>query len=259
MLMCYDIKTKVEAALKRARHYGNEEAVQMLIEKFRPFLEDEVFHTSGFEHPKLLIYTNENAEMPTVSSWGLIPFWVKNEQQQLDIWNKTINARGETIFDKPSFRTSAYSKRCIIYIDGFFEHHHFAGITYPFYIQSTNGEPLILGGLWDEWVNKKSGEIVNSFTIVTTKANKLLAKIHNNPKLKEARMPLILNEESAEVWLKDDATAAKKLIAPAANGMLKAHTVRKLRGKNAVGNSPKAIEEFIYPELEFTQQSLFGS
>ncbi len=247
--MCYDIKAKVEAALKRARHYGNEEAIQMLIEQFRPFLEDEFFHVSGFDHPKLLIYTNESFKMPVVASWGLIPFWVKNAEQQLNIWNKTINARGESIFEKPSFRTSAKSKRCIIYIDGFFEHHHYKGNAYPFFIQRKDEEPIVLGGLWDEWTNRDTGEIVNSFTIVTTKANQLMSKIHNNPKLKEPRMPLILEEETADDWLKGSDAEIKKMIVPADNGILKAHTVRKLRGKNAVGNSPEAIEEFIYPEL----------
>lgn len=248
--MCYDIKTKVEAALKRARHYGNDEAIQMLIEQFRPFLEEEFFHVSGFQHPKLLIYTSENFELPVVASWGLIPFWVKNEQQQLDIWNKTINARGESIFEKPSFRTSARSKRCLVYIDGFFEHHHYKGKKYPFYIQRIGGEPLALGGLWDEWTNKATGEVVNSFTIVTTAANVLMQKIHNNPKLKEARMPLILNEDEADKWLAASVKEAKEMIKPAANGLLKAYTVRRLRGKEAVGNSPKAIEEFNYPELK---------
>lgn len=250
--MCYDIKTKVEAALKRARHYGNEEAIQLLIKQFRPFLEDEFFHVSGFDHPKLLIYTNKNTHLPVVASWGLIPFWVKNSEQQLGIWNKTINARGEEMFEKPSFKTSAKSKRCIIYIDGFFEHHHFKGNTYPFYIQRVDGEPIILGGLWDEWTNRETGEIVNSFTIVTTKANQLLGKIHNNPKLKEARMPLILDEKEADLWLNDTSDKIKQMISPAANDILKAHTVRKLRGKNSVGNSPEAIEEFIYPELKFS-------
>ncbi|WP_297094344.1 SOS response-associated peptidase [uncultured Draconibacterium sp.] len=249
--MCYDIKTKVEAALKRARHYGNEEAIQMLIEQFRPHLEEEFFHVSGFEHPKMLIYTSENFELPAIASWGLIPFWVKSEQQQLDIWNKTINARGESIFEKPSFRTSAKSKRCLVYIDGFFEHHHFGGKKYPFYIQRVDGEPIVLGGLWDEWTNKATGEVVNSFTIVTTKANSLMKKIHNNPKLQEARMPLILNEEEADQWLNGSSVQAKSMIQPAADGLLKAHTVRRLRGKEAVGNSPEAIEEFIYPELKF--------
>ena len=248
--MCYDIKTKVEAALKRARHYGNEEAIQMLIEQFRPFLEEEFFHVSGFQHPKLLIYTNENFELPVVASWGLVPFWVKNEQQQLDIWNKTINARGESIFEKPSFRTSARSKRCLVYVDGFFEHHHFNGKKYPFYIHRVDVEPIALGGLWDEWTNKATGEVVNSFTIVTTRANALMQKIHNNPKLKEARMPLVLDEEDADKWLTGTLEEAKGMIKPAPDGLLKAHTVRRLRGKEAVGNSPKAVEEFIYPELK---------
>ena len=249
--MCYDIKTKVESALKRARHYGNEEAIQMLIEQFRPFLEEEIFHVSGFQHPKILIYTSKHFKLPAIATWGLVPFWVKNEQQQLDIWNKTINARGESIFEKPSFRTSAKSKRCLVYIDGFFEHHHFGSNKYPFYIQRMDGEPIVLGGLWDEWTNKETGEVVNSFTIVTTKANALMKKIHNNPKLKEARMPLILNDEEADKWLNGSADEVKKMITPAPDGFLKAHTVRRIRGKEAVGNSPKAIEEFIYPELKF--------
>lgn len=249
--MCYDIKTKVEAALKRARHYGNEEAIQMLIEQFRPFLEEEFFHVSGFQHPKLLIYTSEHFEMPAIASWGLIPYWVKNEQQQLDIWNKTINARGESIFEKPSFRSSAHSKRCLVYIDGFFEHHDFGGKKYPFYIQRVDSKPIVLGGLWDEWTNKSTGEVINSFTIVTTKANTLMKKIHNNPRLKEARMPFILAEENENTWLNGTADEAKRLILPADDGLLKAHTVRRLGGKGSVGNSPEAIEEFIYPELRF--------
>lgn len=249
--MCYDIKTKVEAALKRARHYGNEDAIQMLIEQFRPFLEEEFFHVSGFQHPKMLIYTSENFELPVVSTWGLIPFWVKNEQQQLDIWNKTINARGESIFEKPSFRTSAKSKRCLVYIDGFFEHHYFNGKKYPFYIQRVDGEPIVLGGLWDEWIKKEAGETMNTFTIVTTKANALMKKIHNNPKLKEARMPLILKEDEADIWLNGSYKEAKTMIVPASDGFLKAHTVRRLRGKEAVGNSPLAIKEYNYPELKF--------
>lgn len=252
--MCYDIKTKVETALKRARHYGNENAIQMLLDQFGPYLEKEWFHTSGFQHPKLLIYTQKHSQIPMVASWGLIPYWVKNEKQQLDIWNKTINARGESLFEKPSFRNSAKSKRCLVYIDGFFEHHHFNGNTYPFYIQRNDSKPILLGGLWDEWINKNSGEVVYSFTIVTTRANSLLSKIHNNPKLKEARMPLVLDEQDADRWLKGSTQEAKTLLQPAKDGILKAHTVRKLRGKNAPGNSPQAIEEYFYPGLEMNKR-----
>ncbi|NQU51090.1 MAG: SOS response-associated peptidase [Bacteroidetes bacterium] len=250
--MCYDIKTKVEAALKRARRYNNEEWTQMLIDQFRPFLENEYFHVSGFEHPELLIYTKNSFDKPIKAVWGLIPFWVKNSEQQLKTWNNTINARGETIFEKPSFRSSAKSKRCLIYIDGFFEHHYFNGESYPFFVQKEDKEPLIFGGLWDEWVNNESGELITSCTIITTKANALMSKIHNNPRLKESRMPLILKEKDEDEWLNGDLKDANNLIVPASDIHLKAHTVRKLRGNNSVGNSPKAVEEYIYPVLKFT-------
>ncbi|MEN8117621.1 MAG: SOS response-associated peptidase [Bacteroidota bacterium] len=249
--MCYDIKTKVETALKRAQHYNNQEAIQRLMEQFHPFLEDEYFHVSGFEHPEILVYTDENFDAPIAAVWGLIPFWVKNTEQQLKLWNNTINARGETIFEKPSFRSSAKTKRCLIYVDGFFEHHHFRGKTYPFYIQKTNYEPMVLGGLWDEWLNKESGELVTSFTVVTTVGNDLMSKIHNNPKLKGPRMPLVLTEQDADEWLNGNTEQVKKLIVPAPDKIFKAHTVRRIRGKKAVRNSPETVEEFIYPELKF--------
>lgn len=249
--MCYDIKTKLETELRRAKHYNNEEAIRKIEEQLRPYLVDSYFHVSGFEHPKLLIYTKENYEIPKSAVWGLIPFWVKTQEQQLQLWNQTINARGETIFEKPSFRSSANNKRCVIYIDGFFEHHHFKGRTFPFFIEKANKEPLIIGGLWDEWRNRDSGEIISSFTIVTTKANALMSKIHNNPKLKEPRMPLFLKEENVEEWLTGNPDSIKKLIVPDTETKLNAHTVRKLRGKESHGNSPEASEEFKYTGFEF--------
>ena len=113
---------------------------------------------------------------------------------------------------------------------------------------------MIVAGLWSEWLDKETGELANSFTIVTTKANSLLKKIHNNPKLSEARMPVILEEKDIETWLKPINTEADKaaimaLIKPWEGEDLQAHTVRRLRGKEAIGNVPEATQEFHYPEL----------
>jgi putative SOS response-associated peptidase YedK len=254
--MCYDIKTKLETQLKRAKRQNNQAWMEELKQKLAPYWQDTLFHASGFMHPTLLIYTNENLFEPLPAVWGLIPHWVKDEQQKLQLWNKTINARGETIFEKPSFRQAAMEKRCLIYLDGFYEHHHFKGKTYPFFVFRSDEKPMLVAGLWSVWGNKTSGKQESTFTIVTTKANGLMTKIHNNPKLPEARMPVLLEEEDAEDWLqadveKSELPSLKKLIKPFQDGRLQAYPVRPLRGKSALGNVPEAAEKFEYEELEW--------
>lgn len=253
--MCYDVKTKLESQLRRAKRFNDPNWIHELEEKLKPFRDQPNFHVSGYMHPKLLIYTNNEPTVPTISTWGLVPFWVKNNDQRFNIWNNTLNARGETIFEKPSFRDSATHKRCIIHIDGFYEHHHFKGKTYPFFIERKDENPLSIAGLWSEWVDKETGEILNTFTIVTTKGNGLMTKIHNNPKLIEPRMPVILDEETEDFWLEPINNERQRgdvinLMQPYAGNKLKAHTVRKLRGKTAVGNVPEASRYFKYNELE---------
>lgn len=252
--MCYDIKASLESQLRRAIFHSDEKAIQELLEKLKPFVEENLYHASGYDHPGTLIYTNETPYTPRVSLWGLIPHWVKDNEQRFKFWNSTINARGETIFEKPSFRDSAKNKRCVVFLDGFYEHHHQGGKTFPFLIQRKDREPFTVAGLWSEWLDKKTGEMVNSFTVVTTRANKLLAKIHNNPKLKEPRMPLILKEEEIDQWLKPIASEADKksiesLIRPYPDDDFTAHTVNRLRGKAALGNVPEAAEKMVYKEL----------
>jgi putative SOS response-associated peptidase YedK len=253
--MCYDVKTNLESQLKRAKRFNDKNWIEDLEEKLLPNKDSVYYHVSGYTHPKLLIYTNDKPYIPTVSIWGFVPHWIKNNDQRLKFWNNTLNARGETIFEKPSFRDSAKNKRCILNIDGFYEHHHFKGKTYPFFISRKDGRPLSIAGLWCEWIDKETGEILNTFTIVTVKGNSLMAKIHNNPKLIEPRMPVILTEETEDIWLEpiNNERYRKeiiKLIQPYPENKLKAHTVRRLRGKEAVGNVPEASAYFKYNGLE---------
>jgi len=253
--MCYDVKTKLESQLRRAKRFNDQGWKAELEEKLLPYMEHTYYHVSGYMHPKLLIYTNDKPCIPTLSIWGLVPHWIKNNDQRLKYWNNTLNARGETIFEKPSFRESAKNKRCILYVDGFYEHHHFKGKTYPFFISGIDKMPLAIAGLWCEWVDKETGEILNTFTIVTTKGNALLSKIHNNPKLIEPRMPVILTEETEGLWLEPINSEYQRneimnLMQPFPENKLKAHTVRRLRGKQAVGNVPEASVYYRYNELE---------
>ena len=253
--MCYDIKTSLEAQLKRARRYNDQQAIEEIEKKLAPYTDLPLFHVSGFQHPRVFIYTDAQPEIPSVATWGLIPHWVKDEDQKKKIWNNTLNARGETIFEKPSFRYSARNKRAIVYVDGFYEHHHHEGKTYPFFISKKNGEPMAMAALWSDWQDPENGEWIRSFSIVTTVGNPMMAEIHNNPKLQGPRMPLILPDELAEHWLDEvnddlDIQRIQELIQSYPEEELQAHPVSKLRGKEYIGNVPAISEKVVYEELE---------
>lgn len=253
--MCYDIKTNLQVQLSRAKRKGDLKAIKEIKENLVPLTDLPIYHTTGFNHPKLLIYTDRSPWFPEVSTWGLVPHWVKDKKQLKELWNKTLNARGETIFEKPSFRESAKNNRCIIYVNGFYEHHHLNGKTFPFYIHQKNDKPLPLAGLWSEWTDQETGEMLNTFSIVTTRGNKMLSNIHNNPKLEGPRMPLILPQDLEDKWLNPiedelDVKSIQELIREYPDEELDAYTVRRLRGKEYNGNVEKVSEPFEYAELK---------
>lgn len=252
--MCYNARYLLEKALKRARYFSTNKDIEYYDNAIKEF--DELHQVSGYSHPEVIIYRNDQPHMPSLSSWGLIPEWIKNEQDALNIRNKTLNARSETLFEKASFKDSARHKRCIIPVAGFYEHHHFKGRPYPFYISHNEDEPLNLAGIWSEWTNKSTGELINTCSIITSKANQLMTRIHNNPKLPEARMPVILPEGFEDEWLNPQHTEfelnqLKKLLVPYPKKDLNAHTVRRLSGKESLGNVPESSEKYEYEELEF--------
>jgi putative SOS response-associated peptidase YedK len=136
----------------------------------------------------LAVIANDIPDELRFFRWGLIPSWAKDAS----VGNKLINARAETVNEKPSFRNSFRSKRCLVPATGFFEWERKAEKT-PYLIRLKNGEPFCFAGLWDKWVTA-DGEIVPSFTIITTSPNSLMAKIHD-------RMPVILNREDEKRWI----------------------------------------------------------
>lgn len=259
--MCYSVVSVTRQLVKYAKHRSDDAVkIDELLRELELIVTSQYqfYLADGFAHPRLLVFTNKEPYKPQLFYWGLIPPWIKTKTDALKITNQTLNARAETIFEKPAFKSSAKNKRCIIYIDAFYEHHHFNNNTYPFHISEINDEPLILGGIWSEWANPETGEIIPTVSIVTTKANTLLKKIHNNPKQTEARMPLILKKEDQEKWLNSlSEKELKDLLIPHDNLILKAHTVNKLKGKNSCGNSPLAEKPHQYQELkELTELNL---
>ena len=253
--MCYDVTSGTKALIKYAKHRGDDPryiaALEKILEEWIKTLKAH-YYVSGFSHPKLMVFTNDKPDLPQAFSWGLIPAWTKDLASAKTMSNYTLNARAETIFEKPAFKNPAKNKRCLIYIDAFYEHHHANKQTYPFHISMKDDSPLCLAGLWDEWVNKETGEIIKSVSIVTTKANETMKKIHNNPKLDEARMPVILPKEKQNEWLEEkDEKKLQKLFVRFDDTLLNYYTVGKLKGKTAVGDNAEAETEKIYPELNF--------
>lgn len=252
--MCYDTTQLAFKIYKEAiRLKASPQEIDFLKSKWEKLKGSDVdlYHASGFDHPELAAFKSHNSKLTLQKyQWGLIPKWVKDEAQAKEIWNKTINARGETIFEKPSFKDAARTNRCIIPIDGYFEHYHKHGKTFPYYIKKTDETRLFIGGLTSKWINSENGNSKDTMSFVTTKANDFLSKIHNNPKMKESRMLLILDDKNTEQWLEGNDKEASELIKPNTSIDLTAYTVKKLRGKNSSKNNREAIEEVHYHELD---------
>lgn len=120
--------------------------------------------------------------------WGLIPFWAKDPK----IGYKMINARAESVASKPAFREAYKRRRCLIAADGFYEWKAQEDGKQPYFIRLKDGEPFAFAGLWEHW--EGDGQVIESCTIITTEANRLVADIHD-------RMPVILPPESYGSWL----------------------------------------------------------
>jgi len=123
--------------------------------------------------------------------WGLIPSWAKDPK----IGNRLINARCETLAEKPSFRNAYKRRRCLIFADGFYEWVKQPGqnVKSPFYIQLESKEPFAFAGLWETWYSPDGSELKTA-TIITTEPNELVSRIHG-------RMPVILSKEDYQLWL----------------------------------------------------------
>lgn len=148
--------------------------------------------------------------------WGLIPSWVKDPRTFMLL----INARGESLKEKPAFRAAIRHRRCLIPADGFYEWKQAGARKQPYYIHLKSGGPFAFAGLWESW-HGPNGEETESAAIVTTNANATLAPLHD-------RMPVIVEPAAYDLWLncqKVDADTALALIMPAREGLLATHPV----------------------------------
>jgi putative SOS response-associated peptidase YedK len=163
---------------------GNSKAAKLLAKS----LKDAHYNAAPSQH--LPVVTNEQPDAIQFFSWGLQPFWAKDAKAV----KRAINARAETLVEKPSFRNLLKSKRCLVPADGFFEWQVTEHGKVPYRILLKEEDIFSFAGLWDEWLDKSTGELLHTYTIITTEANELVKPIHD-------RMPVILSPEGEELWL----------------------------------------------------------
>ena len=180
--------------------------------------------------------------------WGLIPSWSKDET----IGDKLTNARAETVTEKSSFRKPFQSQRCLIPADGFYEWQALPDGKMPFRFTRKGGEFFCMAGLWEKWVRPPrsgelnlgdtdepaSGQVVESFTVITTTPNQMVAAVHS-------RMPVILSPEHFQWWLEPkrfEPDFLKTLLRPYPAEEMNCHKVSKL-----VNNAKNDVPECIVP------------
>lgn len=217
-----------------------------------------IYHANGFDYPKWPVVTAQAPRRIQFFNWGLVPHWVKTEAEAEEMRPLTLNAKVETLTQKPSFKYALQNaQRCLIPSTGFFEWQTVNKQKYPYYIKLRNQPIFAMAGVWESWVNPAHADDVwNTFSIITTEANPLMAKIHNT----KQRMPLILLPGTETIWLQNNlSTAALKEIAkPLDDSLMEAFTIsRRLSNQRSNPNIPEVLLPVAYPELSQQQLSLF--
>jgi putative SOS response-associated peptidase YedK len=235
--MCFSVNVNlVKEELER--RYG---ATLIDPDKYRPS-----YYYHAFSLPEIPAICSGSPDKIKLLRWGLIPSWTKSIEEANIIRFKTFNARCESIAEKPSFSSSFKTARCIIPVKGFFEWQHIGSEKIPWYIYNSDNEIFSLAGLYNEWTENRTGEVISTFSVITTDANKMMAEIHNSAK----RMPVILNREDEAKWtdLSISPLEAMELLMPCPEGILQAHTIGPLvNDRNSDRNTPVVIQPWKWP------------
>ncbi|MEA2042998.1 MAG: SOS response-associated peptidase [Bacteroidota bacterium] len=155
---------------------------------------------NGFSFPKQPVILDSSPSRIQEFYWGLVPHWAND----LLVRKYTLNAKIETLNEKPSFRASQ-NKRCLVVVDGFYEWQWLDSKgkeKQKYFISAAAKAPFALGGIWASYNDANTGETYNSYSVVTTPANKLMSKIHNT----KQRMPVIITQELQDSWLNTENT-----------------------------------------------------
>jgi len=207
-----------------------------IAERFGVVLQESVApNYNAAPSQRLPVVTNAAPDQVQLFQWGLVPAWVKER----GTGPQPINARAETLAEKPSFRQLLQRRRCLVLADSFYEWQQTGGAKgpkTPHRILLQNEQPYAFAGLWDEWVERSTGEVLPTFTIITTEPNALMARLHN-------RMPVILPDRAAEqAWLNDGTSAADRqdLLQPYPADLMREYVVSTLVNSPA-HNDPSVL------------------
>jgi putative SOS response-associated peptidase YedK len=208
------------------------------------------YYENAFEHLPMPIITAGKPSELQMFNWGLIPHNSKSLQEALDIRVSTVNCRSEEMFEKYSFKDAINKgQRCLIPCTGFYEWKHLNNgkTKIPHLIGLKNTKLYSIAGIYSRWKHPQTGQYLYTYSVLTTKANKVMEEIHNTKK----RMPVIIPRQHEKDWLnpnlsKDDVIA---LCQPIDDSAMKAYTVGKLISNPKVErNVPEVMEPYQYPE-----------
>jgi putative SOS response-associated peptidase YedK len=212
------------------------------IRQFLRYLEQPNFpprYNVAPTQPVPIVRMMEGKRQFALVRWGLIPAWVKDPRT----FSLVINARGESVLDKPAFKNAMKYRRCLFPADGFFEWERRGEKKRPYFVRRKGGGPLAFAGLWESWM-EPNGEEQETAAIITTNASRSIAHIHD-------RMPVIVPPEAFDFWLdpKVDAETATAAIQPAKDETIEHYEVS--RAVNRFENdSPQLVEPLTAPEPE---------
>lgn len=162
----------------------------------------------------------------TRARWGLVPGWARDEASGV----RMFNARAETVQEKPAYRGAFRHRRCVVPMSGFYEWKQTSGGKQPWYVTRADGKPMACAGLWEYWEGA-GDHALETFTVITTAPNAFMQTLHD-------RMPVVLEPADIGAWLDgSDAASSARLLAPAAEGVLRGHAVSKRVGNVRINDA----------------------
>lgn len=233
--MCFTVSVTKEKTKKAILDYISSNADVKMHFNFDDFEDKHL--VSGFSHPKLPIVKQGSIKL---GEWGLVPSFVVKEAQAKDIQNKILNARADTIRERKSFKNAIVNQRCVLMVDGFFEWRHTPERKIPYYIYPKDETVFYLGCIYNSYANKETGEVKDTFSILTTKANPMMEFVHNSKK----RMPLIFGEDNIATWINPNTVPEQ------VNLLMRSYDENRMKAHSISREASYAGKDRNYPEIK---------